>query len=100
MRPHRNVELPLGFNDAYSRVLEALDLTLGANISIDDRKGRLIEAGFGLLRSERIRVSFDLLDEHHTNVRIEAFYLAGTKIKERSAAVDALADSLESGVAP
>jgi hypothetical protein len=100
MRPHRNVEVPLGYDEAYSRVLEALDVTLGANISIDDRKGRLIEAGFGLLRSERIRVSFDTLEERRTNVRIEAFYLAGTEIKERSAAVDALADALESGVAP
>ncbi len=100
MRPHRNVELPLAYGEAYDRVLEALDLTLGANISIDDRNGRLIEAGFGLLRSERIRVSFDILDQFRTNVRIEAFYLAGTEIKERSVAVDALADALESGVAP
>ena len=99
MRPHRNVELPFGYDAAYSRVLEALDATLGANVSIDDRKGRLIEAGFGLLRSERIRVSFDLLEEQRTSVRVEAFYLAGTEIKARSAAVDALADALEAGIA-
>ena len=100
MRPHRNVELPLCYDETYDRVLAALDLTLGANTSMNDRNGRLIEAGFGLLQSERLRVRFDLLDEHRTNVRIEAFYLAGTEIKEKSAAVDALADALEPGIAP
>ncbi len=94
MRPHRNVELECDFDAAYDRVLEALDKTLGANISFEDRTGQTIEAGFGLLKSERIRVTFEELDRARTKVRIEAFYPAGAAIAAKSAAVEALANEL------
>ena len=91
LRPHRNVELPLGFEAAYELCLKEIEATLGANVYIDDRTGRLIEAGFGLINNERIRCNFDVLDATHTNVRIEAFFPAGNAVPEKSAAVDALA---------
>ncbi len=94
LRPHRTVELACGYDDAYARVLEAIEVTLGANVYVDDKKGRTIEAGFGLVNNERVRVSFDQADAAATNVRIEAFFPAGAKVPERSAAVDALYDAL------
>ena len=95
LRPHRSVELPLPFDAAYSRVLEAIELVLGANVSIDDRRGRLIEAGFGLVNNERVRCSFDILAPDCTGVLIEAVFPAGVTIPEQSRAVDALANALE-----
>ncbi|HET9028577.1 MAG TPA: hypothetical protein VFN49_00235 [Candidatus Aquilonibacter sp.] len=99
LRPHRNVELPLAYDAAYDRVLEAIEVTLGANVNIDDRKGRFIEAGFGLVNNERIRISFDAGPDS-TQIHIEAAFPAGAKVPEKSAAVDALAHTLESGIAP
>ncbi|MDE2481949.1 MAG: hypothetical protein KGN02_07145 [bacterium] len=96
LRPHRTVEVPLAYDAAYRRVLEAIEITLGANVTIDDRAGRMIEAGFGLVRSERIRVSFDIVDAERTSVRIEAFFAAGMTVPERSLAVDALAQAIVS----
>jgi len=95
LRPHRTVELPLTYDAAYSRVLEAIELVLGANVSINDRRGRLIEAGFGLVNNERVRCSFDILAADRTGVSIEAIFPAGVTIPEHSRAVDALANALE-----
>ncbi len=100
LRPHRTVALSLGYDAAYERVVTAVEVTLGASITVDDRAGRFIEAAFGLVRSERVRISFDVVDAARTDVRIEAFFPAGMEIPERSAAVEALADALESGVTP
>lgn len=96
MRPHRNVELPLTLDAAYDLTLQLLDRELGANVSVDDRKTHFIEATFGLVKSERLRVSMEAIDESHTRVRIEAYYPAGMTIAEKSSAVDALAKALES----
>lgn len=95
LRPHRDVELPCDYDAAYSRVLSAIELTLGANVAIDDRRSGLIEAAFGLVNSERVRCSFERLDPSNTRVRIEAFFPAGAMIQTNSRAVDALADTLE-----
>jgi hypothetical protein len=100
LRPHRVVELPVDYETAYSRVLEAIEVTLGANVYIDDRKGRFIEAGFGLVNNERVRVTFENESESPTRVRVEAYFQAGAKIPEKSAAVDALANALEAGITP
>lgn len=100
LRPHRDVALSLDYDAAYSRVLEAIDATLGANVTIDDRRGGLIEAGFGLINSERVRVTLERTGESSTLARIEAFYAAGTTIPARSSAVEALADTLEAGIGP
>ena len=100
LRPHRVVELPLTYEDAYHRVLEAIEVTLGANVYIDDRKGRYIEAGFGLVNNERVRVTFENESDAKTQVRIEAYFPAGAKVPDKSAAVDALANALEAGITP
>lgn len=100
LRPHREVTLALHYDAAYTRVLEALDAALGANVTIDDRRTGLIEAGFGLINSERVRVSLERSGESSTLVRIEAFYAAGVAVPEKSRSVEALADALEAGIAP
>jgi hypothetical protein len=99
LRPHRDVTLALSYDAAYTRVLEVLDGALGANITIDDRRTGLIEGGFGLINSERIRASLERVAESSTLVRIEAFYAAGTPVPEKSRAVEVLADTLEAGIA-
>ena len=95
LRPHRTIELPLGFDAAYELCLKEIEATLGANVYVDDRNGKLIEAGFGVINNERIRCTLEPLDATHTNVRVEAFFRAGNTIPEKSAAVDALSAALE-----
>jgi hypothetical protein len=97
LRPHRDVELPVDYDTAYARVQSAVELTLGANVTIDDRRAGFLEAAFGLVNSERVRCSFDRVEESHTRVRIEAFFPAGAAVQPHSRAVDALADTLERG---
>jgi hypothetical protein len=94
LRPHRDVEVPLDYDSAYARVLSAIELTLGANVTIDDRRTGFLEAAFGLVNNERVRCSFERVDASRTRVRIEAFFPAGATVQSRSAAVDALADTL------
>jgi hypothetical protein len=73
-----------------------MEATLGANVYVDDPQGRLMEAGFGLVRSERIRCTFEPSGPASTRVRIEALFPAGAEIPERSAAVEALAQAISS----
>ncbi len=100
LRPHRVVELGVDYDAAYNRVLQAIEVTLGANVYVDDRKGRYIEAGFGLVNKERVRVTFENESPATTRVRVEAYFPAGAKVPEKSAAVDALANALEAGITP
>lgn len=95
LRPHRIVALPLDYDAAYDRVLSAIELALGAYISIDDRIGGLVEAAFGTVNNERVRCTFDRISDRQTAVRVEAFFPAGAAVPERSAAVEALATMLE-----
>lgn len=95
LRPHRDVELPVDYDAAYARVLSAIELTLGANVTVDDRRRGFIEAAFGLVNSERVRCTFERLDTACTRVRVEAFFPAGAIVPSHSRAVDALADALE-----
>ncbi|HVA34262.1 MAG TPA: hypothetical protein VNG31_08950 [Candidatus Baltobacteraceae bacterium] len=94
LRPHRDLELALDYDAAYDRVLEAIELVLGATVAIDDRRGGLLEAAFGLVNSERVRCTLQRLDAQRTAVRIEALFAAGVEVPESSRAVDALSDSL------
>jgi hypothetical protein len=96
LRPHRDVQLGRRYDDAYDRVLDAMVRVLGANVTLDDRSGRTIEAAFGLVNNERIRCTLWSIDDVQTLVKIEALFPAGSEIPERSRAVDALADWLES----
>lgn len=90
LRPHRTIEIPQGYDAAYARAMEAIQVTLGANVYMDDRAGRTIEAGFGLVHNERIRVTFENDVADVTRVRVEAFFPAGASIPAKSDAVDAL----------
>jgi hypothetical protein len=100
LRPHRDVDLDGGYDVAYSRVLSGIELVLGANVTIDDRRGGLIEAAFGLVNSERVRCTLTRTDESHTHVRVEAFFPAGAAVPDQSRAVDALAEMLSRPVSP
>ena len=94
LRPHRDVELPLDVATAYARCRAALDSVLGASILVDDEKTGFIEAGFGLVNSERLRCTLSRIDAGHTAIRIEAFFPAGVDVPASSRNVDALADAL------
>ena len=94
LRPHSDVVLAAGYDAAYDSVLSAIELALGAYVAIDDRRGGLIEAAFGLVNNERVRCTLSRIDDSNTSVRIEAFFPAGASVRERSRAVDALADYL------
>lgn len=96
LRPHRDVTVPLGVEAAHERVLDAIDRTLGANIYLDDRITHTIEAGFGTINQERLRISFEPRGDAQTFVRIEAHYPAGVEHPARSLAVDTLVDALSS----
>jgi len=69
---------------------------LGATILAEDPAGGYIEAGFGLVNSERVRCSLSRIDAARTAVRIEALFPAGVEVPETSRNVDALAAALVS----
>jgi hypothetical protein len=94
LRPHRDVELPLDRAAAHARCRAAIDAILGATVFVDDEKSGCIEAGFGLVNSERLRCTFSQIDAGHTAIRIEAFFPAGVDVPASSRNVDALADAL------
>jgi hypothetical protein len=94
LRPHRDVEIAGDYDTVYGRVLEAIEVEIGANISFDDRRDGTIEAAFGLVNNERIRCTVYRIDDARTGVRIEAMYPAGVEIPQYSRAVDALAEGL------
>jgi hypothetical protein len=96
LRPHRDVEIAQPYEAAYDRVLDAMVRVLGANVTLDDRRAGTIEAAFGLVNNERIRCTFSRVESARTPVKIEALFPVGSEIPERSRAVDALADWLES----
>jgi hypothetical protein len=93
LRAHRDVTLPVNIETAHDRVLDALVRTLGANIYGDDRATHTIEAGFGLVNAERVRITLEPQGAQ-TFVQIEAHYLAGLDRPSQSRNVDALADAL------
>jgi hypothetical protein len=98
LRAHRDVVLPIGIDAAHERVLDVLVKTLGANVYGDDRATHTIEAGFGLVNAERVRVSLASEGGAQTLVQIEAQYRAGLERPASSRNVDALANAVEAGV--
>lgn len=95
LRPRRDVELALGADAAYERVLDAMERVLGANVYVNDRASAVIEAGFGLVNNERVRASIEARGTAASLVRVEALFRAGVEIPETSRAVDALASALQ-----
>ena len=94
LRPRQDVTLASNYGDAYAKTLDAVERILGANPTVNDKPGKLIEASFGLVNSERIRISFESKSETETTVRIEALYPAGAAIPADSRAVTTLANAL------
>lgn len=95
LRPRQDVTLEIAYDDAYANTKTAIEQTLGANVTIDDKSTHLIEASFGLVNSERIRCTFDCKTESTTTIRIEALFPAGANIPKESRAVEALAEALK-----
>jgi len=93
LRPHRSVDVHAPYDETYRRVLGGIELALGAHASA---AGNTIEAAFGLVNNERVRCTLERADESLTRVRVEAYFPAGTSVREYSRAVDVLADYLES----
>jgi len=96
LRPHRDVVLAVGIEVTHERALDALARVLGANVYVDDRLTHTIEAGFGTLNQERIRVSLVSESVVETRVHIEAYFPAGVERPKHSLAVDTLAGALSS----
>jgi hypothetical protein len=96
LRPHRDLELAQRYDAAYDRVLQAVERALGAYVATDDRRAGLIEAAFGLVNNERVRCTLTRIGDARTALHIEAFFPAGTSVRDRSYAVEALADYIES----
>ncbi|HEY1654137.1 MAG TPA: hypothetical protein VGF86_03380 [Candidatus Tumulicola sp.] len=99
LRPHRDVIVDAPYEAAYDRVLEAAEFVLGASVASRDRGSGTIEASFGLVNSERVRCTLQSIDDRRTAIRVEAFFPAGAAPRERSLAVEALADALEAPAA-
>ena len=93
LRPHGEFEIACGAEGAHARCVDALINVAGANIQADD--GTTIEAGFGVVNSERVRIALQPIDAATTRVRIEAFYPARLAPPPRSMAVDALTRALQ-----
>jgi len=96
LHPRRDVELEESYDEAYARVLTAVETVLGANVALADRTGGRIEARFGLVNNERVACTLERIGETKTRVRVEAYFPAGADVPERSRAVDALAAALAS----
>jgi hypothetical protein len=100
LRPHRDVVVAADFDATFDRVLGGMDGVLGAYVAAQDRDAGTIEAAFGLVNNERVRCTLTRGSDTHTDVRIEAYFPAGSSVREHSRAVDALADYLESTSKP
>lgn len=92
LRPQSEFEIACSEPEARARCLEALVNVAGANVQSDE--GDSIEAGFGIVNSERLRIRIEALDATRTRIRIEALYPARLAPPPRSMAVDALARAL------
>jgi hypothetical protein len=95
LRPHRDVVVEADFDATFDRVLRGMDGVLGAYVAAQDRDAGTIEAAFGLVNNERVRCTLQRTSGARTDVRIEAYFPAGSSVREHSRAVDALADYLE-----
>ncbi|MGR4064210.1 MAG: hypothetical protein ACLQPV_02035 [Vulcanimicrobiaceae bacterium] len=94
LRPRREVVLDIGFEEAYRACLTEIERTLAANVYLSDPARGIAEAGFGLVRSERIRCTVTPGEDGRTRVSVEAIPPAGVEPPDRSHNVDALADAL------
>lgn len=94
LHPSRTLELALSKDAAFDRCRDGVERVLGGFIREADRERGTIEAGFGLIFSERLTCSVSAIDATHARVVIEARRGAQAATATPSSYVDALADYL------
>ena len=94
LHPVRTIELPLSYDDAFSRCIAGVEHTLGGIMRESDRERGRIEATFGLVNSERLTVTLERIDEFATRATIESRRNLSAEQANTSPYVDALAEAL------
>lgn len=94
LHPSRTIELALSQGEAFDRCRDGIERVLGGVIREADRKRGTIEAGFGLIFSERLTCTVSAINATHSRVVIEARRGAQAATAMPSSYVDALADYL------
>ena len=94
LHPSRTIELALSKDEAFDRCRDGIERVLGGVIREADRERGTIEAGFGLIFSERLTCTVSSIDAAHSRVVIEARRGAQAATAMPSSYVDALADYL------
>lgn len=94
LHPSRTIELAVSKNEAFDRCRDGIERVLGGFIRESDRERGTIEAGFGLIFSERLTCTVTAVDAAHARVVIEARRGAQAATALPSSYVDALADYL------
>jgi hypothetical protein len=94
LHPSRTIELALPKDEAFARCVDGIERVLGGVIREAQRDRGTIEAGFGLIFSERLTCTVSTIDATHARVVIEARRGAQAATAMPSSYVDALADYL------
>lgn len=94
LHPSRTIELALSKDEAFDRCRDGIERVLGGVIREEDRERGTIEAGFGLIFSERLTCTVSAVDAAHARVLIEARRGAQAATALPSSYVDALAGFL------
>jgi hypothetical protein len=94
LHPSRTIELALPKDEAFDRCVDGIERVLGGVIREAQRDRGTIEAGFGLIFSERLTCTVSPIDATHARVVIEARRGAQAATAMPSSYVDALADYL------
>jgi len=94
LHPSRTIELSLSKDEAFERCRDGVERVLGGFVREADRERGTIEAGFGLIFSERLTCTVSAVDATHSRVVIEARRGAQAATAMPSSYVDALANYL------
>ena len=94
LHPSRTIELALSKDEAFDRCRDGIERVLGGVIRESQRDRGTIEAGFGLIFSERLTCTVAATDATHSRVVVEARRGAQAVTAMPSSYVDALADYL------
>ncbi|HET9393166.1 MAG TPA: hypothetical protein VFO29_06590 [Candidatus Rubrimentiphilum sp.] len=94
LHPSRTIELAVSKDEAFDRCRDGIERVLGGFIRDEERERGTIEAGFGLINSERLTCTVAALDAEHSSVLIEARRGAQAATATPSSYVTALADYL------
>jgi hypothetical protein len=94
LHPSRTIELALSKDEAFDRCRDGIERVLGGVIREAQRDRGTIEAGFGLIFSERLTCTISAIDPTHSEVVVEARRGAQAATAMPSSYVDALANYL------